>query len=172
MSFSSDKPLLANQLPISIDFPSPDKKEFLDILSLTYKRIADSVNTKEGGLYLLQELATFNQFFTLNNNRINRFVYRTTFDMVNLNGGPIGTGTTASFAHNITGVNTPTNIYGTATTSTGKFIPLPYVDVTTESSEIQIYATSTNIVLVTGATIDGGANTLTQAYIIFEYTKN
>lgn len=172
MSFSSDNPLQTNQVPTSQEFPAPDHVNFIDTLSLSYKRLASAINTKENSLYLLQETASFNQYFTTNNPQQNRNVYRSVFDMVSLNGGAIGINTKASFAHNITGINSPTNLYGAATTSTANYISLPYISVKTESDEIQIYATATDIVLVTGATIDGGDNSLTQAYIVFEYTKN
>lgn len=169
MSFSSDPALLVNQLPLSIDFPKEQDK-FLETITLIYKRIAQSVNNKEGGLFTLQELYDSQLYFTPGNPQTFRNVYRKVFDMVNLNGGPIGAGVTASFPHNIAGLFAPTHIYGGATNSDVpvKFIPLPYVSATTVTDQVQIYLTATNVVLVNGAT----QTVLTQAYIVAEYLKN
>lgn len=161
-------PLLVNQLPLSVDFPK-DQQKFLEILTELYKRIANCVNTKEGGLFSLQELFNSQQYFTPGTPNIFRNVYRKVFDMVALNGGPIAAGATASFAHNITGIVAPTHIYGGATNSDApvKFIPLPYVSATLVTDQVQIYLTSTNVVLVNGAT----QTALTQAYVVCEYVK-
>lgn len=163
---SSDQPLVANQLPISVEFPR-DQQDFINTVSLLYKRIANSVNTKEGALYLPQELATFQQYFTPNDPQTLRNTYRKTFDMVSLNGGNIAAGATVSFAHNISSLVACTRIYGTATTSNApvRYVPLPYVS-QVAAEDIQIYLTPTNVVLVNGNSI------LTQAYITAEYLKN
>lgn len=99
MSFSSDLPLQSNQLEISIDFPKTDTEDFNNLLSLSYKRIVDSVNFKEGSLYTLKEIANFQRFFPnqsgFTDNTFNlRNGYRTTFDMVKLNGANISVGVT------------------------------------------------------------------------------
>lgn len=169
MSFNNDPALLVNQLPIAIEFPQDDQK-FLETITLIYKRIAQAVNTKEGGLFSLQELFSSQQYFTAGNPQQFRNVYRKVFDMVVLNGGAIAPGATASFAHNITGVVAPTHIYGGATNSDApvKYIPLPYVSATLVTDQVQIYMTSTNVVLVNGAT----QTALTQAYVVCEYLKN
>ena len=164
--FSSDQPLVANQLPISVDFPR-DTQEFIDTLSLLYKRIANSVNTKEGAIYLPLEIATFQLYFTSNDPQRLRNTYRKTFDMVDLNGGNIAPGATASFSHDIIGIVACTRIFGTATTTDApvRYIPLPYVS-QISAENVQIYLTPTNVVLV------NGTSTLTQAYITAEYVKN
>lgn len=164
--FGSDIPLISNQLPISLDFPQ-EEIQWHETVQLYLKRIANIINTKEGALYTLTEIANFQQYFTLTNTQKFRNVYRKTFDMVFLNGGNIGAGTTASFPHNIVGITAATRIFGTATTTDVpvKFIPLPYVS-QVEAEEIQIYLTPTNVVLVNGTL------TLTQAYITSEYVKN
>lgn len=169
MSFNSDPALLVNQLPISIDFPK-DKDKFLETITLAYKTIAQSLNNKEGGLYSLQELYNSQLYFTQGNPQIFRNVYRKVFDVVDKNGGPIVAGTTVSFPHNISGLLYPTHIYGAATNSDApaKYIPLPYVSATVVTDQVQIYLTSTNVVLINGAT----QTALTQAYIVAEYLKN
>lgn len=168
MSFSSDPAILVNQLPLSVDFPR-DQEKFLEALTLLYKRIANSVNTKEGGLFSLQELYDSQQYFIPTQPNTFRNVYRKVFDMVTLNGGPIAAGATATFAHNIVGIVAPTSIYGGATNSDApvKYIPLPYVSATLVTDQVQIYLTPTNVVLVNGAT----QTALTQAYIVAEYVK-
>lgn len=102
MSFSSDKPLQSNQLPISLEIPDPDHPNFNDILSLSFKRISDSMNTKEGSLFPLEEIANFNNYFKYSNPATFeadvanfRSGYRVTFDLIALNlGAPIPIGVT------------------------------------------------------------------------------
>lgn len=169
MTFTSNQPLLVNQLPLSIDFPKEWVK-FLDIWTELYKRIANCVNTKEGGLFSLQEQFSSQQYFTLSEPGVFRNVYRKTFDMVELNGGSIAAGATVTFPHNITGILDTATIYGGATNSDApvKYIPLPYVSATSVTNQVQIYLTPTDVVLINGAT----QSALTQAYIVAEYLKN
>jgi hypothetical protein len=108
MSFSSDPSLNTNQLPISLDV-NPKEKGFDDILLLYLRRIANSVNTKESGLYLLQETANFGQWYQIGNPQENRNAYRLTVDLVNLNGGNIPIGTTSLI---LTSSTQPTAITG------------------------------------------------------------
>ena len=58
MTFSSDNALNTNQLPISLNV-NPEDKDFDNILLLYLRRVANAVNTKESGLFLLQENASF-----------------------------------------------------------------------------------------------------------------
>jgi hypothetical protein len=89
-----------------------------------------------------------------------------------LNDGFMPAASTFSFNHNIKNIITPVRIYGTATTNTGKYYPIPFVDTAVPANNIGVYADNTNIVLTTGTTIDGSAgNTLIQCYIVFEYIK-
>lgn len=94
MTFSSNQSLNTNQLPISLDV-NPEEKEFHSILLLYLRRVANAVNTKESGLFLLQENANFEQWFQTGNPQQNRNAYRITADLVALNGGNIPAGTTA-----------------------------------------------------------------------------
>lgn len=84
MTFSSDQSLNTNQLPVSLNV-NPEEADFQSILVLYLRRIANAVNTKQSGLYLLQETATFSQIFGKTPQQ-NRNTYRTTFDLVALNG--------------------------------------------------------------------------------------
>jgi len=94
MTFSSDPALNTNQLPISLDV-NPEEKDFASTLLLYLRRIANAVNTKESGLYLLQENANFEQWFQTANPQQNRNAYRITADLVALNGGNIPNGATS-----------------------------------------------------------------------------
>lgn len=169
MSSISDQPLLVNQLPVSIEFPVGDDKKFVETLTLVYKRIANTVNTKEGGLYSAQEYFSNQQYSLLDPSSFKN-VYRKCFDMVHLNGGSIAPGATASFPHGITGITQVVHGYGGAKNSdaTPKFIPLPYVSATVVTDQVQIYMNATNVVLVNGAT----QTALTSATLVFEYLKN
>src|ERR1700733_458298 len=108
MTFSSDNPLNTNQLPISLDV-NPEDKDFDSILLLYLRRVANAVNTKESGLFLLQENASFEQWFQTANPGQNRNAYRVTIDLVALNGGNIPTGSTSLV---LSGTTQPMNILG------------------------------------------------------------
>lgn len=84
MTFSSNPALNTNQLPISLDV-NPEESQFQDILLLYLRRIANAVNTKESGLFLLQENANFEQWYQIANPQQNRNGYRLTIDLVYLN---------------------------------------------------------------------------------------
>lgn len=159
MSFSSDNPLQSNQLPISIDFGLADQDHLLELLETTYKRIANAMNTKEGALYLLQEIATFKQWYTKNNPQVNRNVYRRTFDLVALNGGNIGAGATVAFNHGITTIFNTAITYVCCTSTVPEYFSVmmyPYV-----------FANATQISFT-----NPSASALTQADFVFEYLKN
>ncbi len=177
MSFSSDPALLSNQLPISIDFPDTKAPEFLEMLSLIYKRTVASVNLKEGSLYPLQETANFIQYFqyfdpatfTPDPNNF-RSGYRTTFDLVALNGGPIPIGNTvlaltaSTTPPLIDGILIPTRGDGAATIA-GPIYVFFGTDFFVRFNNT-VPAAQTLIV-----TNNSGA-ALTQAYFVMEYLKN
>lgn len=165
MASNSDPALKINQLPVSIEIPAGEPLQ--DILSLIYKRLARAVNTKEGSLFDLYERGNFQQYYTVGQPFVYRNVYRMVFDMVDLNGGSIAPGATVAFAHGITGITQTTDIYGSATNSTPRYLPLPYVSATTLTNQIEIYLTATQVVLVNGAT----QSALTSASIVAEYVK-
>ncbi len=167
MSYSSDRPLQSNQLPISIDFPKADDTNFNEVLSLSYKRLVDAVNYKEGGLYTLQEVASFQQYFSITENLSNnRNGYRVTYDLVDLNGGPIGAGATSIPADPIiVGILYPVHGFGAATIAGPIYIFL---------NDPQVYVRFNNTV-PTAQTIDivnNSGSPLTQAYWTIEYLKN
>lgn len=172
-SSSSDSALTTNQIPISLDLPK-DPDRFHEHLTLYLKRMAQALNTKEGGLYTLQEFYASKQYYQVTDNRnsqVFRNVYRKVFDMTLLNGGnAIASGQTVSFPHGINGLFIPTTIFGGAASDNinATYLPLPYVSATTLTDQIQIFLTPTNVVLVNGTT----QGQLGSAIIVAEYLKN
>lgn len=124
MTSSSNQSLNTNQLPISLDV-NPNEGEFQNILLLYLRRVANAVNTKESGLFLLQETANFEQWYQLGNPQQNRSGYRLTMDLVALNAGNIPTGatnivlTTSTQPMAVSGYLYPTEGFGGAVDTTG-----------------------------------------------------
>lgn len=174
MSFSSDNPLISNQIPISFDI-NPDEQDFDRTLMLYLRRMANATNTKEQGLYLLQETGNFQQWFTYLTGtstpdpQQNRNDYRTTVDLVALNGGNIPAGTTILPALTTTtnppainGYLYPTRGFGGAKGANGiSYFPSdPNVTVSFNSS--------TNVFTV----INNTGVALTWLVFVIEYLKN
>lgn len=166
MTFSSDNSLNTNQLPISLDV-DPDDDHFGETLVLYMRRVANAVNTKESGLYLLQENANFEQWFQTANPQQNRSAYRTTIDLVALNGGNIGAGMTpllltpTTQPPQITGYLYPVQGFGGAndTMGTSYFLNDPDVFVR--------YINSTNTIEIH----NNSGNDLTWCVFVMEYLK-
>ena len=124
MTNSSNASLNTNQLPVSLDV-NPEDKEFGNILLLYLRRVANAVNTKESGLFLLQETGSFEQWYQNGNPQQNRNGYRTTIDLVALNGTSIPIGTTSLVLSSstqptsINGYLYPTNGFGGAVDTPG-----------------------------------------------------
>lgn len=167
MTFSSDNPLSTNQLPISLDV-NPEESNFQGILLLYLRRIANAVNTKESGLFLLEENANFEQWFTIANPGKNRNAYRITADLVLLNGGniPVGTTnlvlTTSTQPRSIVGYLYPVQGFGGAVDTTGLSYFLNDPDIYVR------YQNSTNTIIIQNNT----ANALTWCVWVQEYLKN
>jgi hypothetical protein len=169
MSFSSDNPTLSNQVPVSLEV-NPEEKNFNATLMLYLRRMANSVNTKDQAIYLLQETGNFQQWFNHSTPVVisqNRNGYRITLDFVALNGAPIGPTATITLTATtqppaIIGYMFPTRGFGGALSNTGiSYFPSdPNVSVT--------YNNSTNTFSITNTT----GNTLTQFYWVMEYLKN
>lgn len=174
MAYSSDQPLLSNQLEISQDFPRDIEKysETMVNLDLTYKKIANVVNTKIGGLYQPMELATFEQyplrstispFPYLPNQFVN--IYRKTIDF-----GALPNAGLKSVPHgiNFTTACKGTRIYGCATDPVNLlYIPLPFASPTLNKN-IQLDIDGMNVNITTA--IDYSAFTLCN--VVIEFSKN
>lgn len=167
MTFSSNPSLNTNQLPISLDV-NPEESNFQSILLLYLRRIANAVNTKESGLFLLQENANFEQWFQTANPQQNRNGYRSTFDLVALNGGNIPAGATSLILTSSTqppiiqGYMFPVQGFGGALDTGGLsyFLNDPQIYVR--------YQASTNTIIIQ----NNSGNALTWMVYVFEYLKN
>ncbi len=167
MTFSSNNPLNTNQLPISLDV-NPEDKEFENILLLYLRRVANAVNTKESGLFLLQENANFEQWFQTGNPQQNRNAYRITADLVALNGGNITAGTTNLVLTNLTepmlidGYLYPVQGFGGALDTTGLSYFLNDPDIYVR------YNDSIDTIIIQ----NNSGNDLTWCVWVMEYLKN
>lgn len=166
MTSSSNFAQNTNQLPISLDV-QPSEAEYQEILQQYLRRVANSVNTKSSGLFLLQETGNFEQWFGATPQQ-NRSAFRLTLDFVALNGGNIPTGTTpivlsaSTQPPEINGYLYPTYGYGGATDTAGiSYFPSdPKITVT--------YTNSTD----TFSIINNTGHELMQFYWVMNYLKN
>lgn len=164
MSSSSDNSLLANQLPISVDFPE-EQKELRESITETYKKTASAVNTKVNGFYLPEETGSFKQYFTPNDSQVNRNVYRKTIDF-----GALPNAGVTSVAHGITfdTSSTLTQLYAAATDPVNLlYIPIPYASPTL-ANNIEISLDATNVIITTGS----NRSAFTTCYVVIEWLKN
>ncbi len=167
MTFSSDASLNTNQLPVSLDV-NPNDKGFDNILMLYLRRVANAVNTKESGLYLLQETANFEQWYQIGKPQQNRNAYRITVDLVFLNGGNIPTGSTPLVLSSstqpkiINGYLYPVQGFGGAVDTGGLSYFLNDPDLYVR------YQSSTNTIIIQNNT----GNALTWCVWVMEYLKN
>lgn len=162
--FSSDNSLVSNQIPISLDFPSEPNELNLFVQAII-KRIANATNSKESGLYVPLETATFISYFTDGNPQKFRNVYRKTINI-----GPLPNTGVITIAHGISFDSnfTVTRIYGSATDPTNlEYIPLPYAD-PDPTKCVSLFANGTFIVIQTGS----NRETFTRCTVVIEYTKN
>ena len=166
MTFSSDPSLNTNQLPISLDV-NPEETNYQSILLLYLRRIANSTNTKESGLYLLQETASFEQWFGSTPQQ-NRNGYRTTVDLVALNGGNIPNGTTTL---TLTSSTQPAAIIG-------YLFPLPSGGGALDTTGQSYFPSDPNVTIsFKGSTntftiVNNTGNALTWCVFDLEYLKN
>lgn len=167
MTFSSNQSLNTNQLPVSLDI-NPEEKEFGNILLLYLRRVANAVNSKGSGLFLLQETANFEQWYQIGNPQQNRNAYRTTADLVNLNGGNIPNGSTSLVLSSLTqpaiinGYLYPVQGFGGAVDTSG-------VSYFLNDPDIYIrYNSSTNTIIIQ----NNSGNALTWCVWVMEYLKN
>jgi len=164
MSFTSDNPLQTNQLPISVEYPQ-DPKLLQVVNTETYKRTANAVNTKASGLYLPQEIASFQQYFTSGNPMQNRDVYRKVIDF-----GALPNAGVQTVAHGITfdANSTLTHLYAAATDPVNLlYIPIPYASPTL-ANNIEISLDATNVIITTGS----NRSAFTICYVVIEWLKN
>ncbi len=137
MSFSSNEPQIFNQSPLTINLPSlKDERLFLNILSSLLRGLVNNINSKEGGLYTLQEKGNSEQFYIQGNPQRFRNVYRKAFDFVQLNGANIGASASINFTHNITSLVESAGIYAHCTAVDGRRFTSVFPDVWTDSTDV------------------------------------
>lgn len=158
MAYSSNQPALENQLPISIELPK-DEEGFRNRVNDLYQKIAVSLNAKEGGLYVLQEKTTGQQYFNKNNIQKNKNVYRMTVDF-----GALPNAASKSVAHGISGWNLNfrlTRAYGASTDPEAlEALPIP-------NDGILLEINSNDVIVTTSSDLTA----FTETTIVIEYTK-
>jgi hypothetical protein len=167
MTFSSNQSLNTNQLPISLDV-NPEDQQFNAILLLYLRRIANAVNTKQSGLYLLQETANFEQWYQIANPGQNRSAYRTTVDLVLLNAGNIPVGSTSL---TLTTTTQPTAIIGYLYPIQGFGGAIDTAGLSYFLNDPSIYVrynNSTSTIVIQ----NNSGNALTWCVFVMEYLKN
>ena len=130
MSFSNDIPGISNQLPINVNLPPfSHERIFLDKLEDALNQITETLNSKEGGLYSLKEVFSFEQFYKQGDVGATRNSYRKVLDFVNLNAANISASASINFAHGISSVEESSGIYAHCTAENGyRFtVVYPYV---------------------------------------------
>jgi hypothetical protein len=156
------------------EFYLPGDERDNDFISKRERLTSDILNIKENANYEEKELLTAQQWFsqTVSGAIITSYGYRTTFDLVALNGGAIGSGTTTitlttttqppliQFDNSII----PTHLYGAATVSGPIYIGFPSDSIIIDFDNTTPSAQEINI------TNNYGSN-LTQCYLVFEYLK-
>ena len=158
MSFSSDNPIITNQLPQTVNLPKMEEGElFQERLIKLLRDITNSVNSKEGGLYTLNETGSSERFYIQDNPQKFRNVYRKTLDFIDLNGANIGASASVNFAHGITGVQESAGIYAHCTATDGRRFTVVFPDV---------WIDATNAYFVNPIAVD-----LTQADVIINILK-
>ena len=163
MSFSSDAPLLANQVS---DFDLPENYEdFSEIFDREHKKVIDSVNSKEGGLYLPQEVATFQKYFSEESSQATRNTYRKLIMF-----GALPNATSKRVPHNIAfnNVTRMTRMFGAASNPTTiQFYPLPFSSPTLVEN-VKLEANATDVIITTGSDYSG----FTDVTVVMEYSKD
>ena len=162
MTFSSDAPLVANQVG-NTDFPD-NFEDFHEIFEREYKKLLSAVNSKEGGLYLPQELATFNEYFDRDDPQNMRNVYRIVVDF-----GVLPNATEKRVPHNITfnaNVRLTRLFGGSSNPSSIQFIPLPFCS-TTLLENVMLEADQEDIIITTGS----DRSSFKETTVVMEYTK-
>ena len=158
MSFSSDKPGLQNQLPLSVEL-SDDPREMRYDINDQYQSVASAVNNKIGGLYVPEEKINSEQYFDPANVQKFKQVYRMTIDF-----GALPNTGSKSVAHNIVGWNASyrlTAAWGAATDPINlETLPIP-------NDGIFLKNNSTTVTVTTTADFSA----FTASTVVLEYTK-
>lgn len=139
------------------------REKFLEL----YRDLANTVNTRDVGVFDLDEFLTGQNWFTSGNPQIKRKTFRKCFVI-----GAIAAGGTLTFAHGITQYSplTFTHGWGEVITNAATFNkrPVPYASATLVTDQIQLDYDDTNVRIINGAT----APAISSGLIVLEYLKN
>ena len=137
MSFSSDDALITNQLPQTVNLPNMEDKDlYSDSLEELLKNIADTVNSKSGGLHSLKEIGASEQYYNKDPEGPLRNVYTKTFDLIQLNGGSIDASVTVQYSHEITNLCESAGIFAHCTSVDGLFFTAVFPDIRLNNTSI------------------------------------
>jgi hypothetical protein len=137
MSFSSDNSQITNQAEETINLPSlKDGELFQDRLTKLLRNITNTVNSKGGGLYSLEERGSSERYYKTDNPQQFRNVYRKVFDFVSLNGANIGASEALHFPHEITGAKESAMIYANCTASDERRFTAVFPDCWIDDSDV------------------------------------
>lgn len=154
---------------------SPEFKKFIVDLYQIMANVAQVLNTKDTGVYTLEEFVNSQLYFPnpttnsgsvtsqapIQRNVIRKVLYYTT--------GLPNTGT-VTIPHGIacSSLTTFTRIYGCSSDITGlNYIPLPYASPTL-ANNIELKVDATNVTIITGS----NRTNFTQTYVVLEYLQN
>lgn len=158
MTFYATSPFVSVTEPLSED---PTQLRYQ--LTQSQTDMGNAINQREIGNFLNTETVTGKQFFDPTNPQVKKPVFR-----IVISTGAIAIGATATLAHGITGITQVTHLYGAVTTSAPDFRPLPFVSSIAVGNQASLRATSTSIIIVSGA----GMAAITAGYVVMEYLKN
>lgn len=130
MGFNNDQPQQTNQIVTAINLPDIEEEPnlFQERLQSILQKIANTVNSKEGAFYSLEEKSSSGQYFAKSENKL-RNVYRKVLDFVALNGTSIPAGETISFPHGMTNISASAMIYANCSSTDGLFFTVVFPDV-------------------------------------------
>lgn len=151
-------------LPTTIILPPLEKAdEFNYVLTDFIKKIISSVNAKDIGQYVLQEIQNGQVFFISNDNQNFRSIYRKV-----INFGALPNSTTKLVQHGIqiTDQLRFTRIYGCANHPNNEFLPLPFSS-SVLAENILLQVDNQNVIIETAQDYSA----FTDSYVILEYFK-
>lgn len=157
-------------LPSEFEMPE-DNTAMRDAIGERENLTSNLLNIREIGQYEQVELLNAQTWFSTpvqknsGESQKNRYGFRRTFDLVQLNNGsiPIGS-TTLSVSPAITAITTPTKAFGSATIAGPKYVFFPNAD-------INVVFDNSNASKQTLTITNGSTDVLTQCYVTIEYLK-
>lgn len=164
---------LAYQVPLLQtwrNFPMDETNLELTLNKL-YVDVANAVNWREISLYDVYPIFNGKQWYpTATVSPTNalyssprRMNFRQVFTFTT-----IAAGATLTIVHNIAPLAQVTMLYGNVITANPDFRPVPYVDVTAVTNQINIYNDDTNIYINNGST----APNITSGFCVIEYLQS